>query len=200
MINVIPAAPGTFIIEYGHDGIHSYTPIVGWQHVQGNMVFPLTVINQGGLSHGKAVVHPTGAVSDPTHRLCFSDVTEWLSFIAHAKPAKGEPEASTEGSAGTSEPPKANAAPRAAVPEKEKVPVQFGSKTYKTKSFWAYHDSTTATDGIFEIEGEAPYPNDSRCSKITRDEFMALKKDTAVVEPVPFVAEEPDDDDGMDLV
>lgn len=190
MINLIPAAPGTFIIECEINGL-ILTPVVAWQHVQGNIVYPVTVMPHGGLTHGKAIQHPDGYVSDPTHGLVFENSSAWAAFIKTVKPKDSPGDGRLDLGGSTPISTKAKA-------ETQQVAVIFGTKTYKSKSYWAY---SGLLDGIFEIEGDTPYPNDAHCSKITRDEFAALKKQgTPVVEPVVFDPDADDEDDISELV
>lgn len=203
MITLVPAAPGTFIIELVADSNQlQRTPVVAWQHVQGNLAFPVTVMPFNGLTHGKAVEHANGYVDDPTHRLTFANTIEWQKFIGSVKPPAASP-TGTKAEAGPTEPESEEPRQQAAVPERESIYVVFGKKTYKTKSFWAWTDG--ATDAIFVIEGDQPYPHDQLCSKITREEFAKLKAGgTLVVNAVPAQADMggdvDEDDDGMDLV
>ena len=149
-------------------------------------------------------MHPDGLVDDPTHKLTFGDSIEWDKFIRTAKP-KAAPPASTETDAGTTEPDSDETRPEAPVAEKPIVYVNLGRKTFKTKSFWAFSDQAGEGDAVFAVEGEQPYPHDTRCSKITREEFAKLKKSgvpevvamQAVEAPVEELA---DEDDGMELV
>ena len=93
-ITTFPAQPGTFMIT--RDPSTSppsviKVPVIGWNHVQGNMAFPVCVMNHGGLTHGKAILHPEGFVTDSVHGLTFETEAEWLSFMKTAK-AKGNAE------------------------------------------------------------------------------------------------------------
>ena len=203
-ITIFPAQPGTFLIE--RDASVSppriiKVPVIGWNHVQGNMAFPVCVMNHGGLTHGKAILHPEGFVTDSVNGLTFETEAEWLSFMKTAKP-KGATEAEPE-----EEDTRADAMPddESDVENGEDAvneavgpsgAIEFGTKTYKTNSFW----SMPSENAIFQIEGGQPYPKDDRCSKVTRDEYAALKKQGATVID-PHSGEIPDDDDdGMDLV
>lgn len=189
-ITIFPAQPGTFMIT--RDPSTSppsviKVPVIGWNHVQGNMAFPVCVMNHGGLTHGKAILHPEGFVTDSVNGLTFETEAEWLSFMKTAKP-KGATEADT----------RADAMNEAVGPSGA---IEFGTKTYKTNSFW----SMPSENAIFQIEGGQPYPKDDRCSKVTRDEYAALKKQGAtVIDPnsgeVGGADSSDDDDDGMDLV
>lgn len=212
-ITIFPAQPGTFMIT--RDPSTSppsviKVPVIGWNHVQGNMAFPVCVMNHGGLTHGKAILHPEGFVTDSVNGLTFETEAEWLSFMKTAKP-KGATEAEPE-----EEDTRADAMPDDEPDEEPDVEngedamneavgpsgaIEFGTKTYKTNSFW----SMPSENAIFQIEGGQPYPKDDRCSKVTRDEYAALKKQGAtVIDPnsgeVGGADSSDDDDDGMDLV
>lgn len=194
-ITIFPAQPGTFMIT--RDPSTSppsviKVPVIGWNHVQGNMAFPVCVMNHGGLTHGKAILHPEGFVTDSVNGLTFETEAEWLSFMKTAKP-KGATEAEPE-----EEDTRADAMNESVGPSGA---IEFGTKTYKTNSFW----SMPSENAIFQIEGGQPYPKDDRCSKVTRDEYAALKKQGAtVIDPnsgeVGGADSSDDDDDGMDLV
>lgn len=189
-ITIFPAQPGTFMIT--RDPSTSppsviKVPVIGWNHVQGNMAFPVCVMNHGGLTHGKAILHPEGFVTDSVNGLTFETEAEWLSFMKTAKPDE-EPDVENG----------EDAMNEAVGPSGA---IEFGTKTYKTNSFW----SMPSENAIFQIEGGQPYPKDDRCSKVTRDEYAALKKQGAtVIDPnsgeVGGADSSDDDDDGMDLV
>ena len=193
-ITIFPAQPGTFMIT--RDPSTSppsviKVPVIGWNHVQGNMAFPVCVMNHGGLTHGKAILHPEGFVTDSVNGLTFETEAEWLSFMKTAKPkgATDEEPDVENGEDAMNE----SVGPSGAI--------EFGTKTYKTNSFW----SMPSENAIFQIEGGQPYPKDDRCSKVTRDEYAALKKQGAtVIDPnsgeVGGADSSDDDDDGMDLV
>lgn len=215
----LPAAAGCFVVtaDFGQSPPVAYhVPIVGWQHVQGNMCFPMTAMNFGGVSHGSAILHESGWITDPTHRLCFENLQEWIAFIRTAKPkdtaktgaqlaaeAKQKP---AETAAEEEEAPAATSAPvarrKAADAPKTAAPaatgIVWGSKSYTGKSFWQ------CERGIFILEGGVPYPK-SGATKVTRDEHAAAKRAGAQVIDPHASAEEPettteDEDDGMDLV
>lgn len=206
-ITTFPAQPGTFMIT--RDPSTSppsviKVPVIGWNHVQGNMAFPVCVMNHGGLTHGKAILHPEGFVTDSVHGLTFETEAEWLSFMKTAK-AKGNAEDTRADAMPEDEPAEEPDVENGEDAMNESVgpsgAIEFGTKTYKTNSFW----SMPSENAIFQIEGGQPYPKDDRCSKVTRDEYAALKKKGAsVIDPHSgVVGEEPgdeDDDDAMDLV
>lgn len=193
-ITIFPAQIGTFMIERdpaANPPAVIRVPVIGWTHIQGNMAFPICAMNHGGLTHGKAILHPEGFVTDSVNGLTFETEAEWLNFIKTAKAPGDEPEDD-----------RAAAMPDDDEPEEDvesvgPAAIQFGTKTYKTNSFW----SMPSENAIFQIEGGKPYPKDERCEKVTRDQYAALKKGGAtVIDPTPGEVSEEDDDDAMDLV
>mgnify|MGYP003403051377 CR=1 FL=1 len=210
-ITIFPAQPGTFMIE--RDASVSpvrvvKVPVIGWNHVQGNMAFPVCVMNHGGLTHGKAILHPEGFVTDSVHGLTFETEAEWSNYMKTAK-ATGKPASAPQEPDEPAEMP-GDAIDDADEPDvengedamNEKVgPIRFGRKTYSTNSFW----SMPLAHAVFQIEGGQHYPKDPRCEKVKRDEFAALKRAGAtVIDPhsgeIGGAAEPEDDDDAMDLV
>lgn len=208
-LQVFAAAPGILLIERDASvepaNIFA-TPIVGWQHIQGSSAFPICAMPHKGLSHGKAILHPEGYVTDPTHGLVFKTLAEWLNFMKTAEPADEDagPDPELEDAAvdfGLSTGGGPRREPTAVLnSEPEWNRIAFGEKAYKTTSFWLLHDKDGNDIGVFSIEGQSPYPNDEFCRKITRDEFATAKRrGTPVIDPKAERAVE-DDDDGMDLV
>jgi hypothetical protein len=211
-VTIFPAQTGTFLIERDpatSPPVVTHIPVIGWQHLQGNLAFPIAVMNHGGLTHGKAILHPNGYVSDPTHGLTFENLAEWLSFIKSAKPKAGpkmpqesgqsEPDNRAAVMPDTPEPPKPRARP--AAPQATGGAIQFGTKTFSTNSFWRLKSSNIDEhDPIFQIEGGHAYPKDARCEKIKRDEYAALKKAGSPVIDPHAAAKTEAEDDAMDLV
>lgn len=191
-ITIFPAQIGTFMIERDpsvNPPAVIRVPVIGWTHIQGNVAFPICAMNHGGLTHGKAILHPEGFVTDSVNGLTFETEAEWLNFIKTAKAPGDEPEEETDD--------RAAAMPEEDVESVGPAAIQFGTKTYKTNSFW----SMPSENAIFQIEGGKPYPKDERCEKVTRDQYAALKKGGAtVIDPTPGEVSEEDDDDAMDLV
>lgn len=229
-VTIFPAQPGTFLIERDpatNPAVITHIPVIGWQHLQGNLAFPIAVMNHGGLTHGKAILHPDGFVSDPTHGLTFADVAEWSAFIKTAKPKAGPKMPSVTDGIGpgigrgtvdfnpdaaeapdnraavmpdTSEPAKSRARP--AAPQAAGKAIQFGTKVFSTNSFWRLK-TENEHDPIFQIGGGDFYPKDARCEKIKREEYAAFKKaGSPVIDPRTFgsASGEAEDDDAMDLV
>ena len=216
-ITTFPAQPGTFMIE--RDPSVSpprviKVPVIGWNHVQGNLAFPVCVMNHGGLTHGKAILHPEGFVTDSVHGLTFESETEWMAYMKTTKEKSTEKpvERDSEDRAAKMPDDDENDAPDAPEAADEATSfdgdtatrpagIQFGTKTYATNSFWMLSDSEGHDIGVFQIEGDTPYPKDDRCRKIKRDEFAAAKREgVPVIDPRSGEIPEDDDDDAMDLV
>lgn len=207
-MNIFPAQPGTYIVERDmtvSPPITIKVPVVGWIHIEGTMAFPVSVMSHGGLTHGKAIQHPEGFISDPSHGMVFSSLEEWEAFMRTAKPGWNQPKPMDEHADDYLDTMEQADAHEAELEEAEEEidnsgqvgPIEFGDKVYKSRSFWKYPQA----GAIFQIEGGEPYPRDGRVEKITRDEFTALKKDGhAVIDPTLGEVSEEDDDDAMDLV
>ena len=204
MITIFPAAPGTTLLAYDFNARVTHTPVIGWQHIQGQIAFPVTVVNHGGMTHGNAVQHPDGMVSDPTHRIAFKDVAEWVAFMKTAKAPKAtsSPVDEEEEDDTTTTPfsvyPEERVQPAAApspAPVKARIPDKPKGKpqVFKSKSFW----KLVHEPHVFVVEGgvEAPAKNDPDYEKITREEMLELKRKshTELEWPLP-------EDDGMELV
>lgn len=231
MTTIFPAPAGTYMVERKPDeGRTEYTPVVGYYHVQGGIVFPLCPINHGGLTRYRALLTPDGFVTDPSAGLVCASLEEWERIAdtegyakmkvrngvtAAAAPAAGgddtadEPEvvamegvvSKEQATRQAEHAAKPKPAP-ARIPDKPKGKPQV----FKTTSFWRM------TDGgdIFQVAGgvEAPAKNDGDFQKITRDEFASLKREGADVRQWPFEdddesaasAPEDDEDDGLDLI
>lgn len=206
MSHYFAAAPGTLIITRDRESTHGvvYMPVVGWCHIQGNLAFPIAALNFGGMTHGMAILDPGGFVTDPIHMQIFENIDTWINFIDLAKEPKPKAAAEEiERIPETEEPDVRNGEDdmNARVGEDKPMQIQFGDKAYKSKSFW----KAPYLESIFEIEGGQNYPRDERVEKITREDFTALKKSGwDVIDPhtgvVDSVAEQVDEDDGMDLV
>lgn len=214
---VFPAQPGTFMIERDpSDNSIMRIPVIGWQHIQGNLAYPVCVMSHNGLTHNKAILHPEGYVTDAIHRAVFGTLDEWLNFMKTAKstnrvleaPLPYDPttqpydepnrhvDAADRARQAASMPddtPKARPGPAPAPKATPSFAITFGTKSFKTKSFWQ------CEAGVFTIDGGQPYPKDERCAKITRDEYDNAKRAGAKVID-PRAAADEDDDDGMDLV
>jgi hypothetical protein len=192
-LNIFPAAPGTFVATRDTAANHGvyYVPVIGWAHVQANLAFPILPMAFGGLTHGKCVVTPDGYVTDSIHGQCFDKIDDWIAFIDRAK-RKGE-DAEPDGVATAAKDP-APTKPAAAKTAPSGV-IVFGTKTYQSKSFWSYPEQ----NAVFELEGGVPYPKDERVTKVTREQFAALKKAGATkIDPSGQVSEDPAEEDEND--
>lgn len=206
MAGTFPAADGTFMVVLGDDNKAVYkAPVIGWTNVQGALCFPLVALPGLHIEHRTAIEHPSGHVTDPTHKLTFSTVDEWLAFIKKAKAPPGANRGITDSPEDRKEPDdRAAAMPDdddgATTEMKEQQmadnaphrlsEIHFGDKSYKSKSFW----SMPSQNAVFEIEGGDNYPKDSRCIKVTRDEFAKLKKAGATkIDPTSGLVDGDDD-------
>lgn len=212
-MNVIPASPGTYLLErrQGQNNA-SKTPVVGYAFVQIGPVYPLCLIHHDGLTRGRVLVTPDNFVTDPSYGIVCGSVEEWMTLSSTAAywtakeqlpvqtPGKAPPEAEDDTS--VSDAPRSFRERPAPAPAAE-TGISFGTKTFKTNSFWkAAIDDVVS---LFQIAGETPYPNDKRCEKITREEYTALKRaGSGVIDAALYAsssgAESDEDDDGMDLV
>lgn len=214
---IFPAAPGTHLLERDpgtSPPAVTRIPVIGWMYVQGTLAFPVCAMSHGGLTHGRAILHPDEFVTDPTHGLTFASVAEWMAFMKTAKPTEKAVERDSEDRAAQMPADDEDASDTSwrlseAAPEPEDEDVRhgeaagpaeaitFGSKAFTTNSFWAM----PVENAIFQIAGGQPYPKDKRCTKIKRDDYMALKRaGYPVIDPHAAPAAPADDDDGMDLV
>ena len=73
--------------------IATLTPVVGYQHIQGGVVFPLTVMNSKGLTRGRALITPDGFVSDPSFGLVCGNRDEWMQLTSTTAYWEGESKA-----------------------------------------------------------------------------------------------------------
>jgi hypothetical protein len=89
------AAPGTFQLSVkrvrGRIVLERHA-VVGWTHIQGSICFPLLAINSDVVKGRKAILHPTGEVSDMRDVLSFDEVEDWLDHVTNqleeTEPAK----------------------------------------------------------------------------------------------------------------
>lgn len=229
MTTIFPAPPGTYLVERKPDeGRTEYTPVVGYYHVQGGIVFPLCAIAHGGLTRYRALLTPDGFVTDPSAGLVCASLEEWeriadtagyeklkvrnghMPAAPAAEPeSAGDEEEQTTDVQRQAERPAAtadNAKPKPAptrIPDKPKGKPQV----FQTTSFWR----VTGEGTIFTVEPgvEAPAKNDSSYTKIKRDDYQAMKREGADVIEWPLDADEAgsaasepedDEDDGSDLI
>ena len=80
------ATPGTFQLcakkVRGRVVVERHA-VVGWTHIQGSICFPLLAINSDVIKGRKAILHPTGEVSDMRDVLSFEEVEDWLDHISN---------------------------------------------------------------------------------------------------------------------
>lgn len=215
-MNTFPAQPGTILRQYDADGDYKDTPIIGWQHIQGNMCFPVFPCGARSVGPGSVIILPVNEwipemFVHPSSQTCTTERDEIEGIVSEALGAAEE----------AGETPAATTKTIAVQPDgkPDTKPINFGATTYKTKSFWHWQ----AANVVFEIDGEQVVPSDPRVTKIKRDEYAKLKRDGAAKidphsglihgdseDPTPeeaaglkatttgFVAE--DDDEGMDLI
>lgn len=196
MTTIIPAAPGTYIIN--SDGEQT-DAIIAWIHVHGALLHPLFATSRSGPMKNEAYQLPLGDVLHPDSRTLFSDVADWESFATSNNLDSTPAAATSKGPATTAAPAGDPGAHR---------PINFGTKTFKTKSFWHWPDGNS----IFEIEPEMPYPDDPRVVKIKRDEYAEFKRQkqvdvidphSGVIEdsaPAADAAPEDDEDDAASVI
>jgi hypothetical protein len=178
MPTIIPASPGTYIIEIGESGAVLRTPLVAWAPDADNPYkapHPITVDGLSRLVSGRAVLFPCGMVHSRDHAICFTGEDEWL-VVAEKGPRTAEPpERPTEPakSVKTSKP--------AAKSDTTELKIEWITKPFKTNSFYRYTDGEI--DFIFQIEGGVNPPKQKApITKIKRDEFVTLKKTVDVAE------------------
>lgn len=173
-MNTFPAQPGTVLLQYDADGDYTTTPIIGWQHVSGNMCFPVFPTGSRSVGPGSVLAIPNGddfLYVHPTTQKCSSDLDFMSGIVSESL---GDAEESGEAPAATTKPGKPSA-PITADGKPDSKPINFGAQTYKTKSFWHW----PVANVVFEIEGEHVVPSDPRVVKIKRDEYAKLKRDGA---------------------
>lgn len=200
MTAFVPAAPETFIV--GPEGERTAV-IIAWQWVTGNYMMPVFDIARTGILKQEAIQHPDGTVSHPDSKGLFNDVRDWVSY-AHAHNL-AEITEEVKAPAKTGPKPRAKADAPEDPPDPNR-PIVFGTKTFKTKSFWHW----PTANAVFEIEGEQSVPDDPRVLKVKRDEWYDFKRAGAVEidphagtilesEPAAEPVDETEDDD-MDVV
>ena len=210
MTTAIPATHETWLIDVEQQAPN--LPLIGWLHTGGLNLVPLVIGHPGPLVTGEAFLLHTGQVYDPAVSEMFVDEDSWRHTVvdytnyrpgsvlpAFVIPTEAKPTVS---------------APAAAVPArtppqpKDPAPVgviEWGSKTYKSKSFWAF-TPPGEDEFIFMVEGDNPVPKNA--TKITRDDFYAKRKAGAVErsgkpgdEPeLPLESVDVADDEDDDLV
>lgn len=100
------AAPGTFQLcarrERGRIVLERHA-VIGWTHLQGSICFPLFAMNGDMLKGRKAILHPTGEVSDMRDGISFDDVEDWLDHISPQLEEKETNSASKDNVSATSD-------------------------------------------------------------------------------------------------
>jgi hypothetical protein len=183
MPSMLPAAPGTYIVELGGSGAVLKTPVIAWAPDAENPYRAPHPITVGGLSRlltGRAILHPCGMVTDRDHTICFQSVEEWM-VVVEKGPRKPDQDVRAQHTISTSH--KAPAAPKAAPKEAPSLKIEWATSPFKTNSFYRYTDGDL--DFLFQIEGGVNPPKQKApVSKIKRDDFEKLKKtvDVAKVE------------------
>lgn len=225
-LSTFPAPPGTYLIEREQGAADARkTPVVGFNHVQAGVVFPLCAISHGGLTRGRALVTADGYVTDPSYGIVCGSVEEWMLLTNNAAYWKGADKAATapqeaasdhkslDATSGSFETapvsatyPQGIPAVAARIPDKPKgKPQEFINKT-----FWQHVGDHGDIDYIFVVEGGEPAPakNAPGFLKIKRDDFQTEKKagmtvvtdwQTGVIDEAP-AAEDEDEPDGSNLI
>lgn len=81
-MTIFPAAPGTIMVVYDLASKElKFLPVIAWQHVQGNIAFPVTVVPHNGLSLTSAIVHPDKKVCSPSMGRSFDSPKHWLDAL-----------------------------------------------------------------------------------------------------------------------
>lgn len=208
-MTAFPAVAGTMLIDL--DPTTHPLPIIGWAHTTGLNVSPLVLGHPGPLVAGEAFLLHTDAVYDPGMNRFFESADEWRDTVAEEEPYRPGTVLSLFAAPVEIKLPVAHtaAAPARTPPQpKDPAPVgviEWGSKTYKSKSFWAF-TPPGEDEFIFMVEGDNPVPKNA--TKITRDDFYAKRKAGAVErsgkpgdEPeLPLESVDVADDEDDDLV
>ena len=223
----IPAATGTCILTLDGPSI----PVVGWSITEGGQVaFPVVLTTSfNGFRSGMAYSIPDQLIFDPVWNRHFATEEDWREGVAEHQPyipgkvpgvsgkdEKAPPTMTQRTSAAApakSNPPKDDGPKPNGRPPKELATapvglVVMGTKTFKGKSFWRYTDDIN--DFVFTVEGGLALPNDSCATKITRDDYFAVRKTIPEMQlPAPGAANpdepelpmgDPEEDDGMDMI
>jgi hypothetical protein len=204
-MTALPASRETWLIDLEQQAPN--LPIIGWLHTGGLNLVPLVLGHPGPLVTGEAFLLHTGQVYDPAASEMFADEDTWRDTVGdytNYRPG-------TVLTAFATAPAVAATAPVAATPArtppqpKDPAPagqIEWGTKTYKSKSFWAF-TPPDEDEFIFVVEGDNPVPKNA--TKITREDFYAKRKAGAVErsgrpgdEPeLPLEPEAGDDDDDL---
>lgn len=209
----LPATNETWLIDYEPEV--TPLPLLGWVHTTGLNVSPLVLGHPGPLVTGEALLLHTGQVYDFGTGTMHEDEGSWRDALSEDSlfrpgkplPAFAIPSEAKSATAGLAAAP---AAVPARTPPQPKDPapvgqIEWGTKTYKSKSFWTFAPPDEE-EFIFVVEGGNVTPKNA--TKITRDEFYAKRKDGAIErsgvpgdEPeLPLSESDADDSDLDDLV
>lgn len=91
--SLLPAEPGTLALEVQYDDggfVVIEHPVVGWAHVSGEMVHPLTVAN---CTNVRAVAFPDGRVTDRRTRVSYPSRAKWADRVGEDDPPEVQAEA-----------------------------------------------------------------------------------------------------------
>lgn len=169
---VIPAAPGTFVIEDTAEGVIRI-PVVAWAPNADNPYkapYPLTAEGMTRLID-RAILFADGTVHDVENGTVHESVEYWQAAQT-VTAIKGSPPVSPA--------PKAPAV---------STGIEWMTEPYKSNAFYRHEDGY-----IFQVEpGELPPVQQPPITKIKRDEFVVLKK-TMEVRPLSAVRGEPEED------
>ncbi len=189
-----PATAETYVVEVNPQSSQGYIciPVMGWV-IENNRPLPLTLNGKHTLAGACGVLFPGGMVEDIVASVAFDTVEAWLDSNPGSS-RKSQAPAKTKTPTPAQEPDDGSA-----------YEIEWTTSTFKNNSFWHYDDGEH--EFVFQIDGENELPKATKkVVKIKRDEFMAMKKniDALTVEEImaaePLDVEEPDDDDGMDML
>jgi len=188
MSDAFAAIPGTMLVRLDPEAERGFvaTPIIGCLTTKGTRVAPLTAQAPIPIQHGVAIVVPGNEwipemVNDPTYRLTFDGVEEWMSFVDRQDPDSTPTVSSHQPHVGT--------LPWVVFDE---------SKTFVKTSYWHFKDGSD--EFVFEVAGGDLLPNDSRVVRSNRKDFLILKKTIPVVDAAALTdGDIPDPEDGPEI-
>ncbi len=182
-------------------------PIVGWMVIgAGPNVLPLVVGRNGPLVTGDAIQTPSGKILDLVTTRIYDDADLWRADVTeneYYRPGMTSPLLAFGSSHRVSEiPPDLLHERNAVVPPAPTGLFTWSSKSFKTASFW--HCTDAQPPFVFTVEKGDIIPA-SGATKITRDEFYALRKTIPqmTVKPgddQPELPLSPEPDDADDLI
>lgn len=152
MTMLIPAAPETYMLEFTPEtGAVTKDVVIGWQHVQGNMAFPLMSKNFGGMTNIRCILHPCGRITAPSLDTTFATRDLWVKFMKELDDEDlRDPE------------------------DEDDVPavlMHLTNKTFKTNSYWV---TTRGGNYGFMVPGGEALPDKRFAEKVTGAEFKQL--------------------------